>query len=220
MASSKWIICDECGVTNPAGTEFCRDCGAKLPSVQTEIKAPPDMSRLFLKEKNTGKEIVIDSPDVTIGRDEPFEHEFFSSDRKVSSTHCRIFYENKRWVISEFKEEPSKNGTSIRRRANERKIQVRSTPIPLFDGAEVYIADLCFEVQIERKPERSSPDTDSTPATAETTPEKAQEYVIICPVCGSEFVVDGPDDKIQNCPDCTDMFDRRQIARIAPILRR
>lgn len=202
-----------------------------------------EIPALHMMEVHSGEVFALKEKEARIGQDESFAGDYFRSHHRVSHSHCRIFYEDGKWKIAEFQDKPSLNGTWIRRSRREKPYRVRAVPQLLFDGSVVYIADCEFDIHIEEsvkgthqpsqiqteekdvtpreqphEDESSRPEEPKAGCTESLAPDTDSQaaWVVVCPVCGKEYEVDGPESRVALCIACDDPFDQRKIARISP----
>lgn len=85
-------------------------------------------------------------------------------------------------------------------------------PQPLFGGEMLKLADMVFRVQVGTQAavaDGAAVESDAQDAPAETA------WSVRCPVCGTEYAVEGPEGRVAACTFCKDPLDARQIARVA-----
>ena len=85
-------------------------------------------------------------------------------------------------------------------------------PQPLFGGEMLKLADMVFRVQVGTQAavaDGAAVESDAQNAPAETA------WSVRCPVCGTEYAVEGPEGRVAACTFCKDPLDARQIARVA-----
>ena len=83
---------------------------------------------------------------------------------------------------------------------------------PLFGGEMLKLADMVFRVQVGTQAavaDGAAVESDAQDAPAETA------WSVRCPVCGTEYAVEGPEGRVAACTFCKDPLDARQIARVA-----
>ena len=211
-----------CGFANPDDATTCRACGKTLGE-QSESKNLEAIPALSLANVRTGEVIPVPSPGV-LGRAGDFAPDSFSP--RVSGVHAVLALNDEgRWTI----EHTGRNETSVERGGTWTRLRTGS-PVPLFGGETLKLADMLFRVTVE---EPRDPSTPALRASARDDMGEAANDVILseqseskdlgtirwsvrCPVCGTEHAVASGDDRVACCTFCQDPMDARQIARVAP----
>lgn len=156
--------------------------------------------------------ISVPSPGGFLGRGGDFSPDAFTV--KVSRLHAKMAFDGIHWNVEHY----GLNATSILR-AGEWIDVPKGRAVALLDGDQLRMADMMFLVSIDEPAEGERASSDSAGAESECGCDDAEgespaveHWVVICPVCGAKYEVEGADDHIDECSTCTDALDKRQIA--------
>lgn len=222
-----------CGFANTDVATSCVACGRALsnipgggenahtPSVADSSPTPSDASHVaetsctpcvpcapctLVLENARGGVISIPAPGGLLGRAGDFEPDSFSP--RVSGVHALVACDDEgHWTI----EHLGRNGSSVERGGSWITLRT-GEPEPLFGGETLKLADMVFRVQVGTQAavaDGAAVESDAQDAPAETA------WSVRCPVCGTEYAVEGPEGRVAACTFCKDPLDARQIARVA-----
>lgn len=188
-----------CGFANPDDATHCAACGSAL----THESAG---GVLLLEEVRSGQVVRVTAPGGILGRAGDFSPDLFSP--RVSGVHAVVATNAEgHWTI----EHTGRNASAVERGGIWSDLRCGATP-PLFGGETLKLADMVFRVRVviqEAVAEGATAESDAQDAPAETA------WSVRCPVCGTEYAVEGPKSHITTCAFCKDPLDARQIARVA-----
>ena len=188
-----------CGFANPDDATHCAACGSAL----THESAG---GVLLLEEVRSGQVVHVTAPGGILGRAGDFSPDLFSP--RVSGVHAVVATNAEgHWTI----EHTGRNASAVERGGIWSDLRC-GAPQPLFGGETLKLADMVFRVRVgtqEAVAEGATAESDAQDAPAETA------WSVRCPVCGTEYAVDGPKSHITTCAFCKDPLDARQIARVA-----
>lgn len=188
-----------CGFANPDDATHCAACGSAL----THESAG---GVLLLEEVRSGQVVRVTAPGGILGRAGDFSPDLFSP--RVSGVHAVVATNAEgHWTI----EHTGRNASAVERRGIWSDLRC-GAPQPLFGGETLKLADMVFRVRVgtqEAVAEGATAESDAQDAPAETA------WSVRCPVCGTEYAVEGPKSHITTCAFCKDPLDARQIARVA-----
>lgn len=183
-----------CGFANRDDATSCAACGSVLAHESAG-------SALLLEDVRSGEVVRIPAPGGILGRAGDFSPDLFSP--RVSGVHAVVATDAEgRWTI----EHTGRNASSVERGGTWSDLRC-GTPQPLFGGEMLKLADMVFRVGINADERAAKPNAQVSPA--ETA------WSVRCPVCGTEYAVEGPESRIVTCTFCKDPLDGRQIARVA-----
>lgn len=188
-----------CGFANPDDATHCAACGSAL----THESAG---GVLLLEEVRSGQVVRVTAPGGILGRAGDFSPDLFSP--RVSGVHAVVATNAEgHWTI----EHMGRNASAVERGGIWSDLRC-GAPQPLFGGETLKLADMVFRVRVgiqEAVAEGATAESDAQDAPAETA------WSVRCPVCGTEYAVEGPKSHITTCAFCKDPLDARQIARVA-----
>lgn len=188
-----------CGFANPDDATHCAACGSAL----THESAG---GALLLEEVRSGQVVRVTAPGGILGRAGDFSPDLFSP--RVSGVHAVVATNAEgHWTI----EHTGRNASAVERGGIWSDLRC-GAPQPLFGGETLKLADMVFRVRVgiqEAVAEGATAESDAQDAPAETA------WSVRCPVCGTEYAVEGPKSHITTCAFCKDPLDARQIARVA-----
>lgn len=188
-----------CGFANPDDATHCAACGSAL----THESAG---GVLLLEEVRSGQVVRVTAPGGILGRAGGFSPDLFSP--RVSGVHAVVATNAEgHWTI----EHTGRNASAVERGGIWSDLRC-GAPQPLFGGETLKLADMVFRVRVgtqEAVAEGATAESDAQDAPAETA------WSVRCPVCGTEYAVEGPKSHITTCAFCKDPLDARQIARVA-----
>lgn len=188
-----------CGFANPDDATHCATCGSAL----THESAG---GVLLLEEVRSGQVVRVTAPGGILGRAGDFSPDLFSP--RVSGVHAVVATNAEgHWTI----EHTGRNASAVERGGIWSDLRC-GAPQPLFGGETLKLADMVFRVRVgiqEAVAEGATAESDAQDAPAETA------WSVRCPVCGTEYAVEGPKSHITTCAFCKDPLDARQIARVA-----
>lgn len=188
-----------CGFANPDDATHCAACGSAL----THESAG---GVLLLEEVRSGQVARVTAPGGILGRAGDFSPDLFSP--RVSGVHAVVATNAEgHWTI----EHTGRNASAVERGGIWSDLRC-GAPQPLFGGETLKLADMVFRVRVgiqEAVAEGATAESDAQDAPAETA------WSVRCPVCGTEYAVEGPKSHITTCAFCKDPLDARQIARVA-----
>ena len=188
-----------CGFANPDDATHCAACGSAL----THESAG---GVLLLEEVRSGQVVRVTAPGGILGRAVDFSPDLFSP--RVSGVHAVVATNAEgHWTI----EHTGRNASAVERGGIWSDLRC-GAPQPLFGGETLKLADMVFRVRVgiqEAVAEGATAESDAQDAPAETA------WSVRCPVCGTEYAVEGPKSHITTCAFCKDSLDARQIARVA-----
>lgn len=188
-----------CGFANPDDATHCAACGSAL----THESAG---GVLLLEEVRSGQVVRVTAPGGILGRAGDFSPDLFSP--RVSGVHAVVATNAEgHWTI----EHTGRNASAVERGSIWSDLRC-GAPQPLFGGETLKLADMVFRVRVgiqEAVAEGATAESDAQDAPAETA------WSVRCPVCGTEYAVEGPKSHITTCAFCKDPLDARQIARVA-----
>ena len=188
-----------CGFANPDDATHCAACGSAL----THESAG---GVLLLEEVRSGQVVRVTAPGGILGRAGDFSPDLFSP--RVSGVHAVVATNAEgHWTI----EHTGRNASAVERGGIWSDLRC-GAPQPLFGGETLKLADMVFRVRVgtqEAVAEGATAESDAQDAPAETA------WSVRCPVCGTEYAVEGPESRIAACTFCKDPLDARQIARVA-----
>lgn len=188
-----------CGFANPDDATHCAACGSAL----THESAG---GVLLLEEVRSGQVVRVTAPGGILGRAGDFSPDLFSP--RVSGVHAVVATNAEgHWTI----EHTGRNASAVERGGIWSDLRC-GAPQPLFGGETLKLADMVFRVRVgiqEAVAEGATAESDAQDAPAETA------WSVRCPVCGTEYAVEGPKSHITTCAFCKDPPDARQIARVA-----
>lgn len=215
-----------------------RSVGGGTRPLSAQNAAETAGAQLLLEDVRTGHVVRIPSPGGILGRAGDFAPDLFSP--RVSGVHAVVALNDEgRWTI----EHTGRNASAVERGGIWSDLRC-GAPQPLFGGETLKLADMVFRVGVsadERVTEpnaqvnpaggdlgRPSPTgivdgltqnnaaagTEGGPVSAPTEPTAETAWSVRCPVCGTEYAVEGPEDHIASCTFCKDPLDARQIARV------
>ncbi|BAN76480.1 FHA domain-containing protein [Adlercreutzia equolifaciens] len=188
-----------CGFANPDDATHCAACGSAL----THESAG---GVLLLEEVRSGQVVRVTAPGGILGRAGDFSPDLFSP--RVSGVHAVVATNAEgHWTI----EHTGRNASAVERGGIWSDLRC-GAPQPLFGGETLKLADMVFRVRVgtqEAVAEGATAESDAQDAPAETA------WSVRCPVCGTEYAVEGPKSHITTCAFCKDPLDARQIARVA-----
>lgn len=188
-----------CGFANPDDATHCAACGSAL----THESAG---GVLLLEEVRSGQVVRVTAPGGILGRAGDFSPDLFSP--RVSGVHAVVATNAEgHWTI----EHTGRNASAVERGGIWSDLRC-GAPQPLFGGETLKLADMVFRVRVgiqEAVAEGATAESDAQDAPAETA------WSVRCPVCGTEYAVEGPQSHITTCAFCKDPLDARQIARVA-----
>lgn len=188
-----------CGFANPDDATHCAACGSAL----THESAG---GVLLLEEVRSGQVVRVTAPGGILGRAGDFSPDLFSP--RVSGVHAVVATNAEgHWTI----EHTGRNASAVERGGIWSDLRC-GAPQPLFGGETLKLADMVFRVRVgiqEAVAEGAAAESDAQDAPAETA------WSVRCPVCGTEYAVEGPKSHITTCAFCKDPLDARQIARVA-----
>lgn len=186
---------------------------------------PSGDSVLVLVEGRSGEEIRIDAMSCVLGREGDYRPELFSarvSREQLEINHredgmwtaCHIGSTNPSLLISsdgrinmEYGVEYPLHGKERLRLANQTFL-VRVEPI----GSEESAA-----VTAEMTP---SSETAATSGGAEEASDLVEGWFVVCNKCGATFQVAKGTSRLDSCPNCIDVMDKRDIKRVAAVYGR
>ena len=126
----------------------------------------------------------------------------------MSGVHAVVAVDSEgRWTI----EHTGRNASAVERGGVWSDLRC-GAPQPLFGGEMLKLADMVFRVQVGTQAavaDGAAVESDAQNAPAETA------WSVRCPVCGTEYAVEGPEGRVAACTFCKDPLDARQIARVA-----
>ena len=188
-----------CGFANPDDATHCAACGSAL----THESAG---GVLLLEEVRSGQVVRVTAPGGILGRAGDFSPDLFSP--RVSGVHAVVATNAEgHWTI----EHTGRNASAVERGGIWSDLRCGALQ-PLFGGETLKLADMVFRVRVgtqEAVAEGATAESDAQDAPAETA------WSVRCPVCGTEYAVEGPKSHITTCAFCKDPLDARQIARVA-----
>lgn len=188
-----------CGFANPDDATHCAACGSAL----THESAG---GVLLLEEVRSDQVVRVTAPGGILGRAGDFSPDLFSP--RVSGVHAVVATNAEgHWTI----EHTGRNASAVERGGIWSDLRC-GAPQPLFGGETLKLADMVFRVRVgtqEAVAEGATAESDAQDAPAETA------WSVRCPVCGTEYAVEGPKSHITTCAFCKDPLDARQIARVA-----
>lgn len=227
-------ICS-CGFANSDDASACAACGSTLLQSETgndnssetgkrDERPPTRTASLVLRSIASDDEVEIPYPGGIIGRAGKFNPEAFSN--RVSGTHAIVAADDQgAWTI----EHIGRNASAIR----SGSVWVTLAPnkaVPLLNGDVLKLADMVFKVEL---PETCSlQDSCSSQGLSPDECEWAEDdhnrpnptsgadqvetvWIVTCPVCGTDHIVENENDRVTECSFCTDAFDKTKIARIS-----
>lgn len=161
---------------------------------------------LLLEDVRSGEVVRIPAPGGILGRAGDFSPDLFSP--RVSGAHAVVAVDSEgRWTI----EHTGRNASAVERGGVWSDLRC-GAPQPLFGGEMLKLADMVFRVQEGTQAavaDGAAVESDVQDAPAETA------WSVRCPVCGTEYAVEGPEGRVAACAFCKDPLDARQIARVA-----
>ena len=180
-----------CGFANPDDAMRCAACGGALSHESAG-------DTLLLEDVRSGEVVRIPAPGGILGRAGDFSPDLFSP--RVSGVHAVVAVDSEgRWTI----EHTGRNASAVER---------GGVWSDLFGGEMLKLADMVFRVQVGTQAavaDGAAVESDAQDAPAETA------WSVRCPVCGTEYAVEGPEGRVAACTFCKDPLDARQIARVA-----
>ena len=184
-----------CGFANPDDAMRCAACGGAFSHESAG-------DTLLLEDVRSGEVVRIPAPGGILGRAGDFSPDLFSP--RVSGVHAVVAVDSEgRWTI----EHTGRNASAVERGGVWSDLRC-GAPQPLFGGEMLKLADMVFRVQVGTQAavaDGAAVESDAQNAPAETA----------CPVCGTEYAVEGPEGRVAACTFCKDPLDARQIARVA-----
>jgi pSer/pThr/pTyr-binding forkhead associated (FHA) protein len=199
-------ICKHCTCLNDDAAIVCEVCGEALSGAATISRGRPTIT-LLLKSSTTARRIVIPEGGGIIGRNYYIAPEIFNH-KWVSELHCRISVIDDECYIEDIGSDGmgSTNGTFI----NGNKLPP-TVPVKFYDGDELNIAKyLLFNVKVEYPQIEMSDDSGDV-----ETPEKLM-WIVVCPVCGTEYTAESEDKGRDECEVCPDSMDKKRISKVKP----
>lgn len=191
-----------CGFANPDDAMRCAACGGALSHESAG-------DTLLLEDVRSGEVVRIPAPGGILGRAGDFSPDLFSP--RVSGVHAVVAVDSEgRWTI----EHTGRNASAVERGGVWSDLRC-GAPQPLFGGEMLKLADMVFRVQVGTQAavaavaDGAAVESDAQDAPAETA------WSVRCPVCGTEYAVEGPEGRVAACTFCKDPLDARQIARVA-----
>lgn len=188
-----------CGFANPDDATHCAACGSAL----THESAG---GVLLLEEVRSGQVVRVTAPGGILGRAGDFSPDLFSP--RVSGVHAVVATNAEgHWTI----EHTGRNASAVERGGIWSDLRC-GAPQPLFGGETLKLADMVFRVRVGTQKavaEGATAESDAQDAPVETA------WSVRCPVCRTEYAVEGPKSHITTCAFCKDPLDARQIARVA-----
>ena len=195
--------CKACYNENIDTATFCNNCGAEI--TVCESKAPASMPILIMTESITRKKIKLNG-NCTIGREGDVESEYFANFPHVGRRQCKIIIENGEYKIEWLE---TTNPTKI----NGHILKIAIPKIVIRNGDRISLADKDFIISINKE----NIQNDDSQKTAEDNPAeyvKIIGYFITCPICGKKYPVSDVNERINECEDDHDDFDRKEISKI------
>lgn len=212
-------------ISNEAGAEDDKACNfmphaSKQDIHQLDVFADGCTSNsvLLLTEGKTGRQLEIDSMACVLGREGDFSPELFSD--QVSRTHLEISRKEGAWYGCHIGLNPSVLVTTSGRINMEHGIEY-----PLHNGDRLRMANQTFLIEVKEKEAECEDEADNT-FGLDSSSELAEDahagdtlecWCVICPKCGAKHHVDNESNQVESCQKCTDLMDRREIKRVAPI---
>ena len=185
-----------CGFANPDDAMRCAACGGAFSHESAG-------DTLLLEDVRSGEVVRIPAPGGILGRAGDFSPDLFSP--RVSGVHAVVAVDSEgRWTI----EHTGRNASAVERGGVWSDLRC-GAPQPLFGGEMLKLADMVFRVQVGTVADGAAVESDAQNAPAETA------WSVRCPVCGTEYAVEGPEGRVAACTFCKDPLDARQIARVA-----
>lgn len=185
-----------CGFANPDDAMRCAACGGALSHESAG-------DTLLLEDVRSEEVVRIPAPGGILGRAGDFSPDLFSP--RVSGVHAVVAVDSEgRWTI----EHTGRNASAVERGGVWSDLRC-GAPQPLFGGEMLKLADMVFRVQVGTQADGAAVESDAQDAPAETA------WSVRCPVCGTEYAVEGPEGRVAACTFCKDPLDARQIARVA-----
>ena len=188
-----------CGCANPDDATHCAACGSAL----THESAG---GVLLLEEVRSDQVVRVTAPGGILGRAGDFSPDLFSP--RVSGVHAVVATNAEgHWTI----EHTGRNASAVESGGVWSDLRC-GAPQPLFGGEMLKLADMVFRVQVGTQAavaDGAAVESDAQDAPAETA------WSVRCPVCGTEYAVEGPEGRVAACTFCKDPLDARQIARVA-----
>ena len=182
-----------CGFANPDDAMRCAACGGALSHESAG-------DTLLLEDVRSGEVVRIPAPGGILAP------ALFSP--RVSGVHAVVAVDSEgRWTI----EHTGRNASAVERGGVWSDLRC-GAPQPLFGGEMLKLADMVFRVQVGTRAavaDGAAVESDAQDAPAETA------WSVRCPVCGTEYAVEGPEGRVAACTFCKDPLDARQIARVA-----
>jgi len=216
--------CVNCYTENENSATICKSCGnvfSDSESCAAEKSSSSPVLVMTDMDRKSGKVIKINETCI-IGRKGDVEPEFFAQDMYISEYHCKIIFENNGCKIVHLP--TATNPTKI----NDTKLS-KGISQSIRNGDFLTIADKTFEISLcddsvcndsvcedavrnDETQDFSSPATDEA---ANDEPANAKpQYIITCPKCGSEYEVQDIDDRIKECSNCGEDYDKYEISKI------
>jgi len=201
------MLCPVCRAENNNTDNECVLCGAELSSgSQADVAA--GLPKITLINFTTKERIEIPPGGGIIGRNCDFAPEAFNHNW-VSDVHCRIYVLENECYIEDVGSsgKGSTNGTKL----NGNPLVPRQR-FKFINGNTITIAHLVFDVEIKYA-ENNVVNNGEINITTETV------WVIVCPVCGREYVVENESTVINECEVCEDRMDKRRISSLKPKMK-
>ena len=204
-------ICPIDGMQNDDSVEICPFCGSPKPQ-ETEAGettgccSPCGKSVLVLTDVRTGTRIEIDR-DGDVGREGDFNPDAFNGG--VSRKHLLVACHEGTWTIRFV----GQNASSVFAQGQQTDLRP-GMEYPLFGGELLKLARMFFDVAVE--PIEPDPDDGPGPDSDETPADLVEGWFVDCPKCGTSFRVADGNQRVRECPTCTDRVDKGLVRRITP----
>ena len=199
--------CATCWTENENSATNCKSCGNILSdSFATEKPSSTPVLVMTDMDKKYGKVIRINNTCV-IGRKGNVEPEFFAEDMYISEYHCKIILGNDGYRVEHLP--TATNPTKI----NNAKLS-KGISQSIRNGDYLSIADKKFEILLCDDAVCEDDTLDISTSNNNDSANDKIEYIITCPKCGFEYVVQNKDDRINECGNCGDDYDKYEISTI------
>jgi len=211
--------CFMCGAEVPDGERICSTCGTAIETWPMESQDSrlerealvngegSSFPTLVLQDLRDQTEILVEPPGGIIGRSGDFSPEHFSL--RVSRTQLKLSPDvcNQSWQA----EYIGRADTFVSSGRSSLQMQPHDL-CPLFGGETLRIGDMVFKVELRQVP-------GAVPTQEEPVDDTLQGWVITCPVCSSQYLVDNEHSRIDECETCRMPKSKKRIAEQSPHLK-
>lgn len=205
-------LCKECGILNDDTEEVCIQCKGKKDGICCNT-----IGLELIANRCEEDPWIILTKDTYLGRGEEFclGKDFLRQNLYVGELHCRIANEGGNWKVYDL---GSSNGTGY----SDIKLNgmiPSHVGVGIKDGRILRIADLYFRIHIteEGVEKEECIEVEENGSTNESCCEKEGKWVVICPTCGKDYIVESESSRVEECTSLGCDSDRRyDIHRIRP----